>query len=205
METLYRPTPALPSSSLDWFQNGSPRYFEPVKGLTESGAMTAMCLWDALCDFEHSAGFRRGIREAGGDPLSINKGDHKGADLGDLIGELRSEQGSFQTRQDVLDIVTTVDDAWDRVNSDDACDGAICFDFEFCPEAIRLRFKLGLTGADLEDALVNWGRDKVDEENARWVAIRAKEDRAGAIAKAQAGLAQAEAALAALLASEVTA
>jgi hypothetical protein len=192
METLYRYLPKAHPDAIP--------ALEPVKGFTDSAAMVAMCLMDALCDFEHSSGHRKGFREAGGCPEN-----DPAADLGDLLGELRSEQGSFDIRQRVLDMVATVDAAWDRANADDACDGHICFDFEFCPEAIRLHFQLGLTGEDLEDALVNWGRDAIDAQEARWAAQKAKEDRAGAIAKAQAGLAQAEAALAALLAAEVAA
>ncbi len=184
METLYRYDPLIPGGQSTF---GSP-CLQPVKGLTESAAMTAMCLMDALCDFEHSAVHRRDLREGGQEtPPNPN------ADLGDLIGELRSEQGSFQTRQDVLDMVATVDAAWDRVNADDACDGAICFDFEFCPEAIRLHFERDLIGDDLEDALVQWGRDAIAAADARWAAIRAGLGRVGAVVAAQNALSQAQA------------
>jgi hypothetical protein len=200
METLYRLRATAPAFTAATLNAGGSPLVEPVKALADAAAMTAMCLMDALCDFEHSAGFRRGFREAGG-----CHEDNPAADLGDLLCELRSEEGSYSLRQRVLDMVATVDAAWDRVNADDACDGQVCFDFEFCPEAIRLHFQMGLTGADLEDALVNWGRDAIDAADARWAAQKAKQDRAEAIAKAQAGLAQAEAALAALLAAEAAA
>lgn len=190
METLYRSKPALTGSSLDLLQTGQSRFFEPVKGLAESGAMTALCLMDALCDFEHSAGHRRGRVEAGD-----SHEPEPAADLGDLIGDLRSEQGSFQTRQDVLDMVSAVDRAWDRVNADDACDGHICFDFEFCPEAIRLRFEKGLTGADLEDALTDLGRDMVEAQEARFAARAAELHRIKNADAARAALAQAQAAV----------
>lgn len=187
---MYRLRPTAPSYVADVLNAGGSAMIEPVKNaFTESAAMTAVCLMDALCDFEHSAGHRRGLREAGDDVSMPNPA----ADLGELLGELRSEQGSFQTRQDVLDMVSAVDRAWDRVNADDACDGTVCFDFEFCPAAIRLRFEKGLVGVQLEDALTDLGRDMVEEADKRFAAQKAERERSEAVRNAQNALAQAQA------------
>ena len=136
---------------------GSQAYLSPAhKALTEFGTMTAMCLMDALCDFEHSAGYRRGVKDAGGDPDTIGKGDPHGAVLGDLLGELRSDQGSYEVRQSVLDMVAAVDAAWERLDSSN-----VCFDLEFCPLAVRLRFEEGLTGDALSRELLARGHAAV--------------------------------------------
>lgn len=191
---MYRLRPTAPAYVADVLNAGGSAMIEPVKNaFTEGAAMTAVCLMDALCDFEHSAGYRRGVKDAGGDPDALGKGDPRGGELGDLISETRSECGSFEVRQMVLDMVSAVDRAWDRVNADDACDGTVCFDFEFCPAAIRLRFEKGLVGVQLEDALTDLGRDMVEEAEKWFAEQRAERDRGAAVRNAQNALAQAQA------------
>lgn len=149
------------------------------KMLTEGAAMTALCLFDAACDYEHSAGYARGVREAGG---TVKPGQSRAAEIGERLMDRRSEYGSYQFRQDILELAPLVDEAWDRLGEDLTDSVGFSFDFEFCPVAIELWLETagGLSDHQYVDRLVERGRAAIasqQENMARQLAERERETR----------------------------
>lgn len=170
------------------------------KVYSESAMMTALCLMDALCDFEHTAGYLRGLREGQGDNATPTDVVTLDAPLGDRLGEYRSNRGSFELRQQIITLTPLVDEAWEFI-SDEADEVGLSFDFEFCPVAIRIWF-----GTD-EDEDVIWNRDYfksrlIDEarqdiarQKVTLAAQRARDAHNRTLAPVEAAVAEARAAL----------
>lgn len=122
------------------------------KVYSESAMMTALCLMDALCDYEHSAGYLRGLREGQGDNATPTDVVTRDAPFGDRLGNYRSNYGSFDLRQQIITMTPLVDEAWEFI-AEEADEVGLSFDFEFCPVAIRIWF-----GTDEDEGRV-WDRD----------------------------------------------
>jgi hypothetical protein len=170
------------------------------KSYSKSDMMTALCLMDALCDYEHSAGYLRGLRE--GNP------DARPTTVGDRLGDYRSNHGSYDLRQQVIRMTPLVDDVWDNhLSADDYRpeDVGLSFDFEYCPLSVRLYFENPDDSAEeFQRKLVTETRVEVarqreimDRQRADHVKRIALTDAERALETAAAALKHAEAALAA--------
>jgi len=144
--------------------------------VTEASAMTALCLLDALCDYEHSAGFARGKREAGGTPTQP---EQTRADLGERFCDWRSDHGSYEMRYRMLHLAPLVDAAWERLGDDVIDRAGFSFDFEFCPIAVRLWLEAGGDVSDdaFVDQLVAKGLSEAEAQAAEFARRDAERER----------------------------
>ncbi|MBK1968431.1 hypothetical protein JIX59_03670 [Brevundimonas diminuta] len=114
---------------------------------------TVAALMDAYVDAEAIAMIASSLREAGVEPDPVK---FRNAELGQRLLDYRQSYGSMSLRQDIMALAVLAEEVWEALPSFITDECLVCWDFEFCPEAIRLRFVEDRHGEDFKRALREW-------------------------------------------------
>lgn len=113
---------------------------------------TVAALMDAFVEAEQPALNCRAILRRGEQPTEAQAAAGMEAEA---YLALREGDGSGELRSTLIDLAVETEAVWSSLPEDVRC-GSVVWDFEFCPEALRLFVVEGLTGDEFRHRLTAW-------------------------------------------------
>ncbi|TAJ37532.1 MAG: hypothetical protein EPO54_14900 [Brevundimonas sp.] len=141
---------------------------------------TVAALMDAFVEAEHPALNCRAILKGGQQPTEAEAAAGLEAEA---YLAMREAQGSGALRSAIIDLAVEVETVWANL-PEDVRDGGLVWDFEFCPEALRLYVVEGLTGDEFRQRLTAWAYREAALTELRFEQQK-RETAEAALAKAQ--------------------